>query len=282
MKNCNLVSRRSFLALAASAPFATAASKGKKIPVALQVYSVKDELSKDFNGTIRAVAKMGYEGVEFFAPYFKWTPTYAKEVRKLLNDLGIPCYSTHNQIASFTPEGLPHALEINQIIGSKYLILATMEPVQGLDGWKKLADGLNQAVEKGKLMGVGAGQHTHVRNFQLLEGKRPIDVVVANTSNDVMIQLDVGTCLDAGADPIAWIKQAPGRTTSIHCKDWSSDKSKGYRVLFGEGIAPWKDIFVTADAVGGLKYLVIEQEPTDHPPMEAAELSLANFRKLRA
>ena len=91
MNSPSSVSRRSFLALAAAAPLARAAPEATRVPVGLELYSVRNELTQDLLGTVRAVAKMGYEGVEFFSPYFEWTPAYAKEVRKLLDDLGIRC-----------------------------------------------------------------------------------------------------------------------------------------------------------------------------------------------
>jgi hypothetical protein len=83
------ISRRSLFALAAAGPFASGMLGAKRIPVGLELYSVRDDLKKDLMGTVRAVAKMGYQGVEFFSPYFSWTPGYAKEVRKLQDDLGI-------------------------------------------------------------------------------------------------------------------------------------------------------------------------------------------------
>src|SRR5438874_792366 len=95
-------SRRSFLALGAAAPLASTVAKGKHIPIGLELYSVREELKQDLMGTVRGVAKMGYECVEFFAPYFDWTPGYVKDVKKLLDDLGISCLSTHNGDRSFT------------------------------------------------------------------------------------------------------------------------------------------------------------------------------------
>ena len=82
------VSRRSFLALAGALPFALKASAAAqaKVPVGLELYSVRDELTKDLTGTVRAVAKMGYEVVEFYSPYFAWTPELAKSVRTVLDD----------------------------------------------------------------------------------------------------------------------------------------------------------------------------------------------------
>src|SRR5690349_12827265 len=111
------VSRRSFLAASAALPSALAAATNKKIPVGLELYSVRDELAKDLMGTVRAVAKMGYEVVEFYAPYFSWTLDRAKEVRKLMDDSGIKCNSTHNDMVSFTPEGQHKAIELNHILG---------------------------------------------------------------------------------------------------------------------------------------------------------------------
>ncbi len=97
----------------------------KKIPVGLELYSVREQLAQDLMGTVRAVAKMGYDGVEFFSPYFAWTPEYAKEVRKLLDDLGIVCYSTHNGANSFEPANINKAIDLNKTIGSKLIVMAS-------------------------------------------------------------------------------------------------------------------------------------------------------------
>ena len=82
---------------------------------------------------------------------------------------------------------------------------------------------------------MNAGYHNHQTEFKPLEGKRPIEVIAANTAKDVMLQFDVGTCIEAGSDPVAWINQNPGRIRSMHCKDYSPEAGKGYKVLFGEG-----------------------------------------------
>lgn len=275
------MSRRSLLALASASPLLNAASKKGKIPVGLELYSVREELKKDLMETVRRVAKMGYEGVEFFAPYFEWTPAYAKDVRKLLDELGIRCFSTHNSSGSLTVEKLPHAIELNRILGSKFIVMASAGKVDGLTGWKNVADNLNRIAATVKPDGMRAGYHNHAVEFAPVEGKRPIEVLAANTGKDVMMQLDVGTCLQAGSDPVAWIDANPGRIQSIHCKDWSADPAKGYRVLFGEGAAPWRKIFQAAEKSGGVEYYLIEQEGSAFSPFETVERCLASFRKLR-
>jgi sugar phosphate isomerase/epimerase len=279
MTSPHTLSRRSLLALAAAAPFASSA-RGKKIPVGLELYSVRDVLKDDVMGTVRSVAKMGYQDVEFYAPYYDWTLDYAKDVRKLLNDLGIRCLSTHNGPKSFSTDGMQHAIDLNTILGARFVVLASAGRVTGLDGWKGVADTLSSASEKFKAAGLRAGYHNHQTEFKPVDGKRPIEVLAANTPKNVMLQLDVGTCIEAGSDPVAWIDANPGRINSLHLKDWSPDKDKGYKVLFGEGVAPWKKIFDAAEKKGGVEYYLIEQEGSAYPSMETVERCLAAYKKV--
>jgi len=277
------VSRRSFLALAGALPFALKASVAAagKVPVGIELYTVRDELSKDLVGTVRAVGKMGYEVVEFYSPYYSWTTEKAKEVRKLLDDLGVKCRSTHNDSTTLTAENLPKAIELNQIIGSQYIIMASAGKTTGIDSWKAVADRLNAAAEKLKPAGMATGYHNHQTEWKPIEGQRPMDVIASGTSKDVVLQLDVGTCVEVGDDPVAWIKAHPGRIKSIHCKDWAP--GKGYGVLFGEGTSPWPKIFEAAESVGGVEYYLIEQEegPATEQ-LQRAEKCLANYKKLRS
>jgi len=272
----NLISRRSLLSMAAAAPLASAA--GKKVPVGLELYSVRTEMAKDLMATVKAVAKLGYPGFEFYGSYYDWTLDYAKEVRKLLDDLQVKCYSTHNGIKSFQPDGYQKAIDINSTLGSKYIVMASAGRVDGLDGWKGVAERLNFGAEKFKAAGIGAGYHNHQAEFKTIDGKRPIEVLASNTGKDVMLQLDVGTCVETGNDPVEWINQNPGRIRSIHCKDWS--KEKGYKVLFGDGSAPWKNIFKAAEKKGGVEFYLIEQEGYDLPPVETVDACLKNFKKI--
>jgi sugar phosphate isomerase/epimerase len=276
------LSRRSVLALAASAPLTARAAKKSRIPVGLELYSVREELKQDLMGTVRGVAKMGYEVVEFYAPYFEWKTEYAKEVRKLMDDLGIRCLSTHNSDRTFTDENLPHAIELNQIIGSKTVVMASAGRVQGLDGWKKVAETLSRAADKLQPLGMRAGYHNHKTEFVPIEGKRPMETLAANTGKDVTLQLDVGTCVEAGSDPVAWVVENPGRIRSMHCKEWSPQSGVGFKALFGEGAAPWKKLFQAAEKSGGVECYLIEQEGSRFPPMETAERCLTAFRKLHS
>ena len=273
-------SRRGFFAFSA-ASLALPAWAAKSVPVGLELYSVRDELAKDDMATVRAVAQMGYQVVEFYAPYFSWTVDHAKEMRKLMDDLGIRCNSTHNNTQNYNVESLPKAAELNNIIGSKYLVLAQAPRVSGLDGWKKVADQLSDFSTRLKPSGLRTGYHNHQAEFMPIEGKRPMEVLAANTPAEVMLQLDVGTCVQAGSDPVAWIKANPGRIRCIHCKDWAPGSDKGYRVLFGEGDSPWKPIFEAAESVGGVEYYLIEQEGSRFPSFETAQRCMDAWKQIK-
>lgn len=278
------VSRRTFLGMAAALPFAaSSALKGaKNVPVGLELYSVRGELAKDLLGTVAAVGKMGYQVVEFYAPYLEWTPEAAKNVRKVLDDTGLKCHSTHNNGPSFTPDGLKKAIDLNQIIGSTHIIMASAPRATAIADWKRLGDQLTAVSEQLKPLGMGTGYHNHQVEWRPLEGQRPMDVIAASTPRDVVLQFDVGTCLEVGADPIAWINANPGRIKSVHCKDWTMDR--GYNTAFGEGSAPWKKIFDAAEAAGGVEYYLIEQETGagNGGELPMVRRCLDNWKKLRA
>jgi sugar phosphate isomerase/epimerase len=269
-------SRRSFLALMAAAPLAARANT--HIPLGLELYSVRHDLEKDLMGTVKGVAKMGYECVEFYSPYYNWTADYAKQVRKELDDLGIRCYSTHNDFKSFSPDGINKAIELNRTLSTHYVVLAHPGNVNGIDDWKRVAETLNRANDTLAGQGLHAGYHNHQLEWKPVEGQKPIELLAASTDKSIMLQLDVGTCLETGNDPVAWIERNPGRIRSMHCKEWSPEK--GYRVLLGEGVGQWQKIFAAAEATGGIEYYLIEQEGSAYPEMETAERCLAAYRKL--
>jgi sugar phosphate isomerase/epimerase len=285
----NTLSRRSFLAVAGAAPLAAStalhAFQTKKIPVGIELYSVRDALVKDIPGTVTAVAKMGYQVVEFYSPYMNWTMEQAKEVRKLLDDLGIKCPSTHNGVNSISDKQIQQAIDLNQTIGSKAIIIASPPKVQGVDGWKSFAAALTKAADRLRAAGMVTGFHNHQSEWRpVAEGspERCMDVLAANTPKEVVLQLDCGTCVEAGADPVAWIKAHPGRIKSLHLKDWGKGEGRGYNVAFGEGDVQWKPLLDAAETVGGAEYHLIEQE---HPgaigEIAMAQKCLDNYKKLR-
>src|ERR1700719_3198676 len=154
-------SRRSFLAMSAVLPWAfRSAAAARSIPVGLELYSVRQALKQDPEGTVRAVAKMGYRAVEFYAPYFEWTDAQAKQMRKVLDQLGVRCYSTHNDADYFSPNNINRARDLNLILGSEYVV-----------------------------SGLETGYHNHQAEFTGAVGQRPIDLLAKSTKPSVMLQL---------------------------------------------------------------------------------------------
>ena len=275
--------RRGFLGAGVSALGAAwAAPRRKQIPIALELYSVREECKRDIKGTVRAVGQMGYDGVEYFATYFDFGPDLAKELRQIMDDLKIRCFSTHNSAKYLAPENLEKAAELNQILGSRQIIQASAPRITTAKGWHEVAENLNAAAEKLKPLGMRVGYHNHAAEFKPVEDKLPWEILAENTAKNVILQFDVGAAISASADPVAWIKRYPGRTVSVHVKEYSKDPAKGFRVLLGEGDAPWKEIFQAAESVGGVEVYIVEQEGANLPPMETVERCLKIWRKMRA
>ena len=163
--------------MAGAMPFAASLlAQTKKVPVGLELYSVRGELKKDPKATVTAVAKMGYEVVEFYSPYLSWTVDEAKDYRKLLDDLGIKCLSTHNGAQALSAENLSKTVELNQIIGSKAIIVASAPgKIADVDGWKAFAATLAAAADKLRPQGMSTGFHNHQIEWQPVGDTRPMD-----------------------------------------------------------------------------------------------------------
>jgi sugar phosphate isomerase/epimerase len=259
----------------------------KKTKIGLELYSVRGEMGKDLTKTLNEVGKMGYEVVEFYSAYFGWKPAFAKDVRTQLDDLGMRCLSTHNGFESYTPgEKMAHAIELNQILGCRYIVLAgAPNRPTDVDGWKKLCEKFTAASEEFKAHGLKGGYHNHQSEWAKLEnGQRIMEVMAANTPADFALQLDVGTCEEAGVDPVAWVKANPGRIKMMHLKDWAPNKDgskeKGYRVLFCEGVTPWKELIAAGESVGGAEFFLIEQEGSRFSEFETAKRCLNSWKSM--
>ena len=272
----------------AAAPMTPIVFEKRKPFLGLELYSVRGEMQKDLAKTVRAVGKMGYEAVEFYSPYLGWSFSYTKDVRRLIDDLGLRCLSTHNSSAALTDPGtMAKSIELNQILGCRHIICASPpRGVNGTDGWKKLGEQFTAASEQLKSHGLAAGYHNHASEWKPAQegGPRMLEILAANTPPEFALQLDVGTALESGADTVAWIKANPGRIKSVHLKDWTPgtrEAEKSYRVLFAEGVAPWKEIFAAAESVGGVENYLIEQEGSRYPELETVQRCLATLKKMR-
>lgn len=268
-------SRRDVLRLAAMAAAAVAIplrAEGakKRIPIGLELYSVRNELKKDFVGTIEAVGKMGYEGVEF-AGYYEWQ-TKPKELRKLLDDNGLTCCGTHTPLITLEGDNLKKTAELHDILGNKFLICPSLGAKDG-EGWMTLAKKFNDIAAKAKELGKFVGYHSHAGDFKKFDGKTSWEIFFDNTNADVIHQLDTGNTLDGGGDPLALLKKYAGRTKTTHIKEHGGAPD----APVGEGKIEWKAYLNTYETIGGTEWYIIEHE-TGKVPLESVKASLENFR----
>jgi len=245
------------------------------IPVGLQLWTVREECKKDFPGTIAKVAKMGYKGVEF-AGFFNYS---AKDVRKMLDDNNLVCSGSHTAIDLLSNEKLAATMEYNRTIGNKFVIVPWLDRKQlnTKADWLAKAKTFDELADKTRSEGVHIGYHAHQGDFLPIDGETPWDLLFGNTSKEICMQLDTGNCMQGGGDPVAILKKYPGRSLSIHLKEFSATNKK---VLIGEGDVKWKDIFAVCESTGGTQWYIIEEESGNYPPLESAEQSLKNLKKI--
>ncbi|MBN2506826.1 MAG: TIM barrel protein [Verrucomicrobia bacterium] len=251
------LSRRSFLKAGAAgaaafglglAPVRAAASP-KKIPIGLQLYSVREQCAKDLPGVLKAVKGAGYKGVEF-AGYYGYE-NKAKDLRKLLDDHGLLCCGTHTGLHTIRGDALQKTIEFNQILGNKYLIVPGMS-ANSKAGWLDLAKLFNSVADKLKPLHMLTGYHAHGGDFKKFDGETAWDIFFSNTNKEVVMQLDTGNALGGGADPVAILKKYPGRATTIHLKEHGGARD----AVIGGGEVKWNEVFALCEGKGTEWYIV--------------------------
>jgi sugar phosphate isomerase/epimerase len=248
----------------------------KKIPVALQLYSVRTDCEKDLPGVLKAVAKMGYDGVEF-AGYYKRS---AKELRKMLDDLNLKVAGTHIGLNTLQGDEFQKSVDFNKELGNKFLIVPWMDPKQNAtkEQLTATAQAFSAIAARLKPLGLMTGYHNHHWEFTPLStGELPWDIFFGNSGSDVVMQLDTGNAWHAGKDVVPYVRQFPGRARTVHLKEFSK---KDETALLGEGDVDFKKCFELCESIGATEWYIIEQESYKYEPLKCVDLCLQNLRKL--
>lgn len=247
----------------------------KRIPIALQLYSVREDCARDLPGVLAAVARMGYEGVEF-AGYHGYD---AVELRKMLDDNGLKCAGTHIPIDTLLGDQLEATVEFNRTLGNTYLIVPGLAESyrSSRDQWLKTAEIFNEIAARLEPHGMRTGYHNHTVEFQPMDGELPWDTFFGATREEVIMQFDTGNALHGGAQATPFLARYPGRATTVHLKEYSSTNPKA---VIGEGDVPWEEIFHLCETQGGTEWYIVEQESYAYPPMECVELCLKKLRDM--
>jgi len=288
MDNASSLTRRSFLGIAGTLPLAwaaagpRAAAAGRKIPIALQLYSVRGDCKQDFDKALEQVAAMGFEGVEF-AGYYNYAGK-AAELRKRLDALHLKAAGTHIQVASLEGDALKATIEFHQTIGCPFLIVPMSGAFTDPEKSKGLAELFNKVAEVLKPLKMATGYHNHKNEFNLDGGKTYWDLFAERTTRDVILQQDCGWTMAAGQDPVAFVKKYPGRTRTVHFKPTVKEGDAGKKAILGQDSVDWPAVYAACQTVGGTEWVVLEQElyPDNRTPMDCTRESLAGLRKLTA
>ena len=254
-----------------------------RIPIALELYSVRHDLEKDVRGTMKAVAEMGYEGVEFAGP-----PKHtAEELKSLLDEFGLVCCGWHTPFNSVQDDTLEETIEFNKVIGNRFVIVPGIPENlrQSRDDWLKLADFFNALADKLAPHDMRTGYHNHHVEFTELDGELPWDTFFSNTKQEVVMQLDTGNALSGGGDCVAILEQYPGRAGTVHLKPYTvelgkEDRGAGFRPLIGEDDIPWEDIFRLCETTGGTEWYIVEYESDAYPPLDAVKRCLDQLKSM--
>jgi sugar phosphate isomerase/epimerase len=244
--------------------------------VGVQLYTVRDAMKSDFDGTIVKVAQIGYKEVEF-AGYFDHSP---KDISTLLKKNGLTAPSCHVPYETVEKKW-SEQIEASHIIGHKFIVCPWIDPKQRLepDGYKRAADLFQKAGEQTLKAGIQFAYHNHTFEFQpseALGGKLPYDVLLATDPKYVKMELDLCWISVAGKDPVDYFNKYPGRFPLVHVKDMKQlpkgaegptatpDKEMPNMTEVGSGVIDWKRIFSHSEKAG-IQHYFVEQDSSSDP-----------------
>jgi len=282
----NIASRRSFLK--ATGAMAAAAwgvdrlgAAPLRLPIGLQLYSVRDLLPKDFDGTLGKLREAGYTEVEAAGYYDR----SAAEFRKAMDRAGLRCVSTHHGLGALRPQ-LDQLIEYGHQLGLEYIICPSpvrrdpaLKGALNLDDWRWVAGELNRIGEKVKAAGMTFGYHNHGPEFGTEGGVVFYDELLRLTDPRLVVfEMDCGWVFAAGRNPVDYLSKTPERFPLLHVKDMAKDANGQFHsTVMGRGVVDYRLILRAAT---GLKHYFIEQEEFDMDTLEALRLDAEYMRKL--
>lgn len=270
MKRRNFIKRTAIASTAfAFIPSVACSSPVKK--TGLILYTVRDDMNANLEGTLDKIAEIGYNWLEAAnyanGQFYNMKPS---KFRQEIESRGMTLISSHNRLST---ENVDEVVNAAAEAGLKYLVMPSLPHswMESLDGYKEAADFLNMAGEKCKSMGMKAGFHNHSIEFKPIDGQIPYDILVENTDPDfVTFELDLAWITAGGHKPEDYFSKYPGRFELLHIKDLSEDQKDA---TLGEGTIDFVPIFDMV-STAGMNYFFIEQDNCkSHTPFESIEIS---------
>jgi sugar phosphate isomerase/epimerase len=246
--------------------------------LALQLFTVRQELERDFVGTLRAIAAMGYPAIQmaWFASSAPDTP----ELKRVLDDLGLAVAGCHVLLEELE-QRLDWEVERCLQLGTADVVVPWLSPERrptDRAGWVRLGERIGDLGRRCQPLGARLSYHNHEFEYAKLGGATAIDLLLGASDPDlVKYEPDVYWIKAGGGDPVAELRRYAGRCPLIHLKDMTAGPTPTYAEI-GEGIIDFGPIFAAAEAQG-VEWYVAEQDWTARPPLEAAALSLKHLRE---
>jgi sugar phosphate isomerase/epimerase len=271
-----MILQRSLLALFLSASLAQAAAPAPQLGV--QLWSVKDDLKQDFEGTLAKLAAMGFQGVEFAGEFGRFANDPAG-LRAFLDKQKLQCAGAHLDFAALAGERFAQATAFYQAVGCRNLIIAWDKRGASPDGAAAIARELSALSSKLAPLGMRIGYHNHAQEMTGPEGRTPWDVIAGGTPAEAILQQDFGWTVFAGKDPVVLVKRYPGRTVSSHFKAKLAEGTLG-KPIIGQDRTDWPAVYAAARGEGGAEWIVVEQEeyPDGMRPLQAVAASLRGLQ----
>jgi len=244
----------------------------KKIPVGIQLYSLRDVMPGDVPGTLRKVAEMGYAGVEC-AGYYNLS---GSELRKMLDDCNLVCLGAHTGFDALEQDAFEKTVATNKALGTDRLIV----PWADVKNLSNTIERLNTAHARAKKHGMRVGYHNHSQEFAVVDGMTIFERIFAETPSDFLVQLDIGWAAHAGLDfsaIAAVLRKYADRIETVHVKEFSRVNPTA---AVGEGEVDWAQIFPILEKETAIQCYVVEQEKFAVGPLESARVCRDNIRKL--
>ena len=255
--------------------------------VGLQLYTLRNELSKDLEGTLKKVAAIGYKEVELFGyTDGKFFGKTTKEFKAMLKSLGLDPVSGHygagverKDVKGTLSNDWQRAVDDAAELGQKYVNCAYLTDAErkSINDYKKYVDLFNKSGEVAKKAGLQFGYHNHDFEFKKMDGQLPYDLIASTDPELVKLELDLYWIVKAGLDPVDLFKKYPGRFPLWHVKDM--DKGDQSFAEVGTGSIDFKKIF-DARKIAGMTHFFVEQDMAKRPPVEAIDISFKNVTKM--
>lgn len=248
----------------------------KTIPVAVQMYSLREESQKDFAGTLKKVAELGFDGVEF-AGFGGLT---AEEVKVLLDEYGLQAAASHVPLEELE-NNLAKVIEEQKIIGSKYVVCPYLMPNRrSEEDYQSLITLLDEIGETCRQEGITLCYHNHDFELERLKDGRVALEAIFNDTNpeNVKTELDIYWLTKAGEKPVEWISRYNNRAPLVHLKDMTNDEEQFFAEL-GTGGVDLEAVLNIGEETG-VNWWVVEQDMSRRTPFESIEMSI-NYLKTK-